>query len=738
MPRIFLIFLVFFGASVQALCQPSASEKNAVSRLISQADVEMSEFHYKESLQLSRKALKQAISLKDDYLISQAYNTIAGNYDELDEPEKAISYYNKALFFANRTDNDTLKNWVNNNLGNMYSFKSKQYEKAIEYYKKSLYYCDRIKDTSQALITNLNIAWTYFDIHRYDDGKPSLDYVNSNFAKFGEPRLRGARSLLNALYDAGKKNYAQANQHFKQAIVYTIQSGESIDLADTYLAYSRFLKSIGHYADAYKNLELYNATKEKILGKEKLKQAAREGQNLELDEYKRALEQIEAEKEVQALSLRKSQIIVILFIVTLMALLLMTYSLYKNNAFKKQKNAELLKTNEELLVAKDLAEEAARLKTQFVSTISHELRTPLYGVVGITNMLSDEHPELAGSPHLNSLKFSAKYLLSLVNDILQINKIEEKRVVLEQLTFNLSDELQTIRDSLQFIATRNQNELILETDPEIPEFLIGDKLRLSQIFMNLVSNALKFTNNGEVRVSAKQERIEGKMHFIHFRISDNGIGIAKEDQEKIFEKFVQIERKESDYQGTGLGLPIVKKLIELFGSEIHLESQEGVGTTFYFTIALENNPKKVTEIVNNIEVDLTSGHIFNILVVEDNKINQMVTRKILKNHGFNCQVVDDGLQALTVLQKKNNFDLILMDINMPVINGFETTRRLRDMGIMTPVVALTAYDKGEITEEAISSGMNDIIIKPFEPVSLFKVIMAQIQKKNGIGGFEEL
>ncbi|HEU0135897.1 MAG TPA: response regulator, partial [Flavobacterium sp.] len=199
----------------------------------------------------------------------------------------------------------------------------------------------------------------------------------------------------------------------------------------------------------------------------------------------------------------------------------------------------------------------------------------------------------------------------------------------------------------------------------------------------------------------------------------------------IFDKFVQIERKEDDYQGTGLGLAIVSRLIDLFGSKIQLESTAGEGTTFTFTIGFEHNVAKADEIINNIEVDLTSSQIFKVLVVEDNKINQIVTRKIIEKNNYKCSVVDDGLEAIMLLQKKQ-FDVILMDINMPVINGFETTRRIRAMGIDTPVVALTAFDKEEIAEEAISSGMNDIIIKPFEPVKLFQIISGQINKKNAV------
>ena len=248
----------------------------------------------------------------------------------------------------------------------------------------------------------------------------------------------------------------------------------------------------------------------------------------------------------------------------------------------------------------EAAEEASLLKSQFVSTITHELRTPLYGVIGITNIILDEHKELGNSPHLKSLKFSAKYLLSLVNDILQINKIEEKRIVLESLIFNLADEITLIKNSVEYIADKNNNVFTVEIDTAIPEFLIGDKLRLSQIIMNLVSNALKFTKNGEVAVMADLKKVEGTVYFIEFKVKDTGIGIAKEDQGKIFDKFVQIERKEEDYQGTGLGLSIVSSLVKLFNSEVHLESQENVGTTFSFTIGFEFDEDKSKEIINNI------------------------------------------------------------------------------------------------------------------------------------------
>ena len=426
---------------------------------------------------------------------------------------------------------------------------------------------------------------------------------------------------------------------------------------------------------------------------------------------------------------RDYQLIVVLFAIILIFLLLLLFTLYKNINLRKRKNSELKIANEELRIAKENAEEASLLKSQFVSTITHELRTPLYGVIGITNIILDEHKELAHSPHLKSLKFSAKYLLSLVNDILQINKIEEKRIVLENLIFNLTDEVTTIINAVEYIAEKHNDKLIVEIDTAIPEYLIGDKLRLSQILMNLVSNALKFTKNGEVTLSADLSKVEDKIYYIDFKVKDTGVGIPKEYQDKIFDKFVQIDRKDEDYQGTGLGLSIVSSLVKLFNSEIHLESEENVGSAFTFTIGFEYDDAKCKEIINNFDVDLSTSHLYNILIVEDNKINQVVTKKIIQNNNMSCTIVDDGYAALVALDRES-FDLILMDINMPLINGFDTTRKIREKGIKIPIVALTAFDKQEVTEQAISAGMNDILVKPFEPYKLFQVIANQIKTEN--------
>ena len=527
------------------------------------------------------------------------------------------------------------------------------------------------------------------------------------------------------MYFSSKKEILSAEKHFLKAIQLGKNSNEKSDLSYAHQEYSKFLTTVGRYQEAYTNLHEFNILNKDLYNEEKLDKASIAGFNLELDEYKRQIDKIENEKDLQYQSLRKSRIIVLLLILISFVFLILIITLFKNINFKKKNNIELFR-------AKEIAEEASVLKTQFISTISHELRTPLYGVVGITNLLLDEHKELSKSEHLNSLKFSARYLLSLVNDILQINKIEENKVKLENLTFNISDEINMVKKALSFLSNNNNNTILVDIDDNIPEYLIGDKLRLSQILMNLMGNALKFTKNGEVVVTVNLVKIEGALYFIEFNIKDNGIGIAIEDQNKIFDKFIQVGRKNDDYQGTGLGLTIVKRLLGLFGSTIEIKSEIGQGTIFTFTIAFEFNLEKTKKLINDMQVDLTSDQVYKVLVVEDNRINQIVTKKIIENNNYTCKVVDDGFAALDILEIEH-FDIILMDINMPLMNGFETTRKIRLRGINTPIVALTAFDKDEITEEAISSGINDIIIKPFEHVKLFKIINCLIVETKSVG-----
>lgn len=722
----YLLFILF---SFSVFSQEKKATREEVLNLLTTSDSLMFKTKYKQSLLLSNEALKKAIQLKNDNLIALSYNSIAGNYEEILEEDKALDLYKKAVFYSEKANNDTLKIWFFNNIGNIYLYRKNNVAVGIEYYNKSLEFSNRLKDTASSVLTKLNLSWAYFQRKNFNKAIQNLDYAEKHFDFMRFPDTETYLNLLLGMKFSHLKEDEKAKLYYQKAIEISIENQLDSYLLDSYKQYANHLFEIGDYKNAYLTLDKYEDVKDRIFRSENIKNAELVALKIELDESKKEIQEIKKEKSLQSDNLKKTKIIVTLILVFLMLMMFLLYILYRNNIFRRKINEFLESKNEELNVAKEKAEEASKLKTQFISTISHELRTPLYGVVGITNMLSDEHKELADSPHLNSLKFSARYLLSLVNDLLQINKIEENKVVLENLTMNIHDEINMVSNSLSFIANRNSNKLVTMIDEAIPDYLVGDKLRLSQILMNLVSNALKFTQNGEVRIKANLEKRVGSVCYVQFKVEDTGVGIAEKDLSKIFDKFVQIDRKEDDYQGAGLGLSIVKKLVKLFKSEIFVESQEGKGTKFTFTIAFDSDMTKVNEIINDIKVDLSSDMVYKVLVVEDNKINQMVTRKIMEKNNFKTVIVDDGYAAIEALSKEQ-FDVVLMDINMPLINGFDTTRLIRKKGITIPIIALTAFAKDEISEEAISAGMNDVLIKPFEPSKLIYCIETLVRQNN--------
>ncbi|MEW5675257.1 ATP-binding protein [Flavobacterium enshiense] len=725
-----LTLFFLFGFQLAAAHDKPLQEKE-ISRLIGKAGSHLMNLECSQSLKVAQEALTEAHKIKNNLLIAKSYNLIGLNFEEFSDYQKAIEFYSKGLEYANKTSNDTIKDYLYNNLGNVYAYRRVNFRKGIESYKKALFYSQKINYAYEIMYTNLNIACAYFAIEDYKNGLPFLKAAEIYVNKSDELEARISLNSLFGSYYTSAGEFEKAKAHFKVALQLCNEDKPELletNAVEVYDDVSRFYSKIGDYKNAYLYLEKYNVLKDKLYNDNRSNSTKLAGSDVELKDYQLQINKIELERDKYEKSLKQSKAIVVLFIIIFIVIGLYAYALYKNNKRRVQYNRELKKANEELLLAKEAAEEASRLKSQFISTISHELRTPLYGVVGITNILIDEHKELAKSNYIKSLKFSAKYLLSLVNDILQVYKIEENKITLEDSVFNLSDELNSIIDSLQFMAVKNNNELVLDIDENIPEYLIGDKVRLSQVFMNLASNSLKFTTAGEVKIKAKLIRNEGTLSFIRFEVVDNGIGIKKEDQERIFEKFVQIERREDDYQGTGLGLSIVKKLLHLFGSDIEICSEVNKGTKMSFIIGFDTDEIKRIDVLKNVEVDFSEEHTYKILVVEDNKINQIVTKKFLDVRHFESTIVDDGYKALELLETET-FDVILMDINMPIINGFETSKLIREKGITTPIIALTAFNVQEIENQIKESEINDIIIKPFQPNQLYKLIV-NLSNKN--------
>ncbi len=422
-----------------------------------------------------------------------------------------------------------------------------------------------------------------------------------------------------------------------------------------------------------------------------------------------------------------------LSIALIIILSLLALSLFKNNNLRAKANDLLKDKNIELTLAKEKAERASLAKAQFLSTITHELRTPLYAVTGLTHLLLEENPKPNQKEHLNSLKFSGEYLLSLINNILDLNKLEANKVEIEKTTFSLKKRINDVLVALKKTAEDRKNSLHFEFDESIPEKLIGDPLKLSQVLINLIGNSVKFTQNGKVTIRVQINKSTKDKVDLRIEVEDNGVGISKKKQKSIFETFnqgsLQINRK---FGGSGLGLSIVKNLLELMNSKIYLESTLGKGSKFWFDISFNISEKSNDELgAENVKykIDYAALENVSILVVEDNKINQMITKKILEKNKMVCLVADNGMDAIKMVHE-NNFELILMDIHMPGISGIETTQKIREFNKQLPIIALTAVTIDENLDEFYKAGFNEIIPKPFKPEDFFEKIYRTLESSK--------
>ena len=384
-----------------------------------------------------------------------------------------------------------------------------------------------------------------------------------------------------------------------------------------------------------------------------------------------------------------------------------------------------------LITARQKAEEAALSKQSFMSTMSHEIRTPLNEVIGITNLLLQGNPREDQMEYIKTLRFSGNHLLTLVNDVLDYNKIESGKIVFEQAQFNMNDFLDEIMRSYSFRSKAKNLSFDIKKEGAVPAEVIGDQIRLNQILSNLLSNALKFTTHGGITVTLTERERKENISKIEFSVKDTGIGIPKEKHHEIFDSFTQASSDTARrYGGSGLGLAICKKLIELQGGSIKVESEQGEGSRFTFTLAFtvaattsKEQQKELAESYKGLEGK-------RILVAEDNKINFFVANKFLTGWGVTVSHAENGQLALDML-KVEEYDLILMDLHMPVMDGIEATRIIRnspDPKISSiPIVALTAAIMSENHDKIDELNINDYVLKPFKPHDLFSRILKHVR-----------
>ncbi len=385
-----------------------------------------------------------------------------------------------------------------------------------------------------------------------------------------------------------------------------------------------------------------------------------------------------------------------------------------------------LRQAEKIRKARDLARQGTQMKEQFLASISHEMRTPMNAIFGMSNILMQMNLEEEQQSLVQNIKNSSEILLGVVNDILEISAIQNGKVVFENQPFDLTELLNNLTNVMQYKAEEKDIFLQVIIEPDVPRYISGDKLRLNQVLYNLVGNAVKFTDQGFVKIFIEKLYDIGSSIQLKFSVADTGIGISADKIEAVFETFTRILRKDRIYEGTGLGLSICKNLVELQGGKISATSEEGKGSKFFFDLIFE----MADEIVPNGKApqepvfELPDDAKFSLLLVEDHKMNQLVARKTLERKWKDIEITiaEDGQVAVDLL-RENNYDIVLMDIQMPVMDGYEATKIIRET--FPPdraniiILAMTAHAHVARDGKYKEYGMDDFVLKPFEPEDLF-------------------
>ena len=560
-----LILLLFVSnsSSFSILAQTKLPSKNDAISIAKEANVLLKKGNYEKSLIKSRVALNMAIRLKDNNLIAGSYNTIAANFDQLSETDKAFYYYNKGLIYANKTNNDVLKNWLNNNLGNIYCFDKKQYEKGIFYYKKSLQYSTKIKDSAQIVFTKLNLTWAYFDINRYEEGLPYLKYINKHHKRYGDISTIVALNMLNGMYYNYKNDVKAADFYFKTAIKLGNAGNEKSDLSYSHYEFSKFLLKNGDYENAYKNLALFNKITDELNNKEKINKANVAGINLQIDEYKREIDKIENEfktKESALLQEQSKNKKIVIVLIAILLLLFFLFYFYSQNAQLRHKNKlkDLRsKVQENLINASINGQELERKK---IASFLHDNISALLSSAGM-----HLHACISQNQSTSKEIIKTKAILEEAHD--QVRDLSHELMPSLLARFGLFDALDDLceKNSSSILHFEYSSSLNRKTRYD-EDF----EIKIYFIIMELLNNTIKHSEAGQAKLSIQENN-----ESLQIAIIDNGKGFDST-------KFHILE---------GFGLNQIKARLNYLRGTVEINSKPNLGTSITINVPITYQKK---------------------------------------------------------------------------------------------------------------------------------------------------
>lgn len=706
--KIFIFLLLFVLPKVSA--QEVSFEKKIQSfdslyekAAFAQAGI-LAEKYYEEAIIAQNDTLTARFST----LLSQAY--LALNYT--DGVEKLL----KEALRIQSTENDLCIIDTYYTLG-LYYLAIQKYDKARLNLVTSIKLLSgevSPKFKSRALlslgIVHENLNELDLAMENYTQALLEINKIPSTYlSEFAQLKIAGVEIKSGETSDAYEKT--------NRALEFGIKEGYPMLVSMAYKRLSDIFLKRNQPKEAIKYLQLHQKTKDVIFMNNQHQLFPLQKSD-EVIENQKIIQTFKDSEAKNAKTIRNLYLMVFMGLSLIVLLGFLVLNMYRNNNIRMRNNEILRVKNQQLEIAKNKAEEIAGIRERFISTISHELRTPLYAVTGITHLLMKENPKPEQAENLESLKYSGEYLLALVNDILEINRLDSDKATVDFDVFNLKASIQQIVQSLQETAKKNQNTIHIDVDPKLPEKIMTDEIKINQVLHNLIGNAVKFTNNGDIWVRLKINWIKETSLNFTIQIEDTGIGIDEDYLENIFDNFSQgnteINKK---FGGTGLGLAIVKRILSLLDAEIKVKSKLGEGSTFYFDLTAKLSNGQETEEITHFDLNLLKGK--KVLIVEDNRINQMITRKMVESVGMSCEIVDNGTKAVEMV-KSRKYDGVLMDIHMPGISGIEATRYIRIFNTQIPIIALTALSLSEKRQELLACGIDDLLNKPFKPDEFFR------------------
>lgn len=670
-----------------------------------------------------------------------SYNNLGLLYNDQHKLEMAETQFWKGLKLAQQFNDPYLKVTTQSNIGlNLQS--QERYEEALKAFQEVLEFDLKDGNAYEIGVSYNNIAGAYIKLRQYDLALALIDssmhYKKQAGDKYGMVIAFGNKAEIFDELNQPQRSLSFARQGYELAKELGAQKLQAEMMLNFHQAYQK----LGDFEQALIYYKEYTTLMDSLKNKDTEVAIANAQRQFDLEKKEDELQQANLEivhiKTRQALYMLAFISIFALSLVLLVAFFRirrLNTNLNKNQEALSESNLMLKRLNEQYEQAKNQAESANRAKTAFLSNVSHEIRTPLNAILGLLDIAHYETEEAERQRLMKTVQHSANSLLHIINDLLDLSKIEAGKITFERKNFNLPALLEQLKETITALANDKPVEIVTEIDPQLPAYMVGDQFRLNQIMLNLGSNAVKFTQKGFIKIevacvekkyNAQGEPVGCKLRF---GVSDSGIGISSEKIDAIFTRFSQAEEDTTrKYGGTGLGLAICKKLVEMQGGTIGVSSVVGEGSTFWFELDFEIIPQQLKGEINSETADLNEllqGK--KVLVVDDNLLNLQLAVQVLRRWELQAVTAISGAEAIEKFGSQGPFDLVLLDIHMPEMNGYDTFKQLQlQHGMQCPVIALTADTYEETRQQIEDLGMKGTVIKPYTPKDLKNAMEAAL------------